>query len=68
MVQSYSDPTSKFEIDFVPLRLEDAFNEAWWKTVGGKNLSRAARELGVDISDESASKPHIHTNLKAHPF
>ncbi|TEB34771.1 hypothetical protein FA13DRAFT_1625797 [Coprinellus micaceus] len=33
VIQAYSDPLTKFEIDFIPLRLEDVFDVAWWKSV-----------------------------------
>ncbi|KAJ7066993.1 hypothetical protein C8F01DRAFT_1119892 [Mycena amicta] len=34
---------------FVPLRLEDAFDDAWWQKVGGKPLER---HLSVDLANE----------------
>lgn len=51
-IKAYSDPTTKFELDFIPLRLEDAFDEAWWKSVGGTDLNQAVKDLGIDINDE----------------
>ncbi|KAF5382162.1 hypothetical protein D9615_004389 [Tricholomella constricta] len=36
-------------LDFIPLRLEDAFSSAWWNAVGGKP---ASKELGMDITNE----------------
>ncbi|KAJ2926929.1 hypothetical protein H1R20_g10174, partial [Candolleomyces eurysporus] len=77
VVQSYCDPASKFEIDFIPLRLEDAFDESWWKSVGGSNIDRATKDLGIDISNEnlplyatnSSSTPSesLHTYLSSLP-
>ncbi|KAJ2914059.1 hypothetical protein MD484_g6350, partial [Candolleomyces efflorescens] len=52
VVQSYCDPATKFEIDFIPLRLEDAFNESWWKSVRGSDIDRVVKNLGIDISNE----------------
>lgn len=33
--------------DFVPIRIEDAFDEAWWTRVGGH-----FSQLAIDIADE----------------
>nr|GAT60715.1 predicted protein [Mycena chlorophos] len=35
--------------EFVPLRLEDAFDDAWWALVGGK---RIPNHLSVDLANE----------------
>lgn len=48
-------------LDFIPLRLEDAFDNSWWKSVGGRPSSS---ELEVDLSNEdicisSLSKENI---------
>lgn len=51
-IQAYSDPLTKFEIDFIPLRLEDAFDGAWWKSVGMEDLNHA---VGIDINDDCES-------------
>ncbi len=41
---------SKYDsLEFLPLRLEDAFDESWWISVGGKPNSES---LSVDFSDE----------------
>lgn len=48
MVESY--PGQPFE--FVPLRLEDAFNPDWWSLIGRGDLHSTARSLGLDMSDE----------------
>jgi cytoplasmic tRNA 2-thiolation protein 2 len=37
--------------EFVPLRIEDAFDSRWWASVGGRDQIRE-RDLGVDLSDE----------------
>jgi cytoplasmic tRNA 2-thiolation protein 2 len=42
--------------EFVPLRIEDAFDSNWWAKVGGKNQSME-RHFGVDLSDEGESIP-----------
>ncbi len=34
-------------LDFIPLRLEDAFDNSWWKSVGGRPSSS---ELEIDLS------------------
>jgi len=77
VVKSYSNPSANFEIDFIPLRLEDAFDEAWWKSVGGTDLPTAYEDLGIDINDESlplhavktAATPlqRLHTYLSSLP-
>ncbi|KAF8917420.1 hypothetical protein CPB85DRAFT_1374222 [Mucidula mucida] len=41
---------SKYDsLEFLPLRLEDAFDESWWISVGGKPNSES---LSVDFSDQ----------------
>jgi hypothetical protein len=40
--------------EFVPLRIEDAFDSKWWASVGGRNRLKE-RDLGVDLSDEGKS-------------
>ncbi|KAJ7104125.1 hypothetical protein B0H15DRAFT_9205 [Mycena belliarum] len=35
--------------DFVPLRIEDAFDDAWWEMVGGR---RPEAHFNVDLADE----------------
>lgn len=36
-------------VEFIPLRLEDAFDELWWGQVAGTNdMSLLALELGKD--------------------
>ena len=52
IVESYAG--SPFE--FVPLRLEDAFDLAWWVRVGKGSLSESARSLGLDMTDEGWCK------------
>ncbi|KAG5652117.1 hypothetical protein H0H81_006254 [Sphagnurus paluster] len=47
-------------LEFVPLRVEDAFSSAWWARVGG---APASKDLGVDITNQdlilsAASTPH----------
>ncbi|KAG6842338.1 hypothetical protein C0991_010628 [Blastosporella zonata] len=36
-------------LDFIPLRVEDAFSRTWWDSVGGK---RGAEDLGMDVANE----------------
>ena len=48
IVESYAG--SPFE--FIPLRLEDAFDPKWWVRIGRENLSESARSLGLDMTDE----------------
>lgn len=43
IVERYDD------LEFVPLRIEDAFDESWWESVGGKP---AKGQLGVDVTNE----------------
>ena len=50
IVESY--PGTPFE--FIPLRLEDAFDPLWWKQVGG-DLSTSALSLGLEIQNEGKS-------------
>lgn len=54
IVESY--PGSPFE--FIPLRLEDAFDPAWWARVGRGNLSGSARSLGLDMTNEGWCKDY----------
>lgn len=42
--------------DFIPLRLEDAFDPEWWVRVGTGGLSESARSLGLDMTDEGWCK------------
>lgn len=37
--------------EFIPLRIESAFDPKWWEMVGGRDELKE-RELGVDLSDE----------------
>ncbi|KAF5341946.1 hypothetical protein D9611_001518 [Ephemerocybe angulata] len=67
-VKAYSDPTTGFEIDFIPLRLEDAFDEGWWKTVGGTDLKQGARDLGIDINDEALPTLRQGSNIPTTPL
>ncbi|KAG6908694.1 hypothetical protein DXG01_003708 [Tephrocybe rancida] len=40
----------KYEgLTFIPLRVEDAFDRAWWDSVGGKG---GAEDLGMDVANE----------------
>ncbi|KAF8806979.1 hypothetical protein BYT27DRAFT_7190689 [Phlegmacium glaucopus] len=48
VVESYGG----LPFEFIPLRLEDAFDPEWWVRVGGGSLSESARSLGLDIIDE----------------
>lgn len=50
VVESY--PGTPFE--FIPLRLEDAFDPLWWKQVAG-DLSTSALSLGLDMRNEGKS-------------
>ncbi|KAI0359973.1 hypothetical protein OH77DRAFT_1471896 [Trametes cingulata] len=38
------------DLDFVPLRIQDAFDRSWWERIGGKPFPS---ELGVSLSDEA---------------
>ncbi|KAI0714321.1 hypothetical protein C8T65DRAFT_644705 [Cerioporus squamosus] len=38
------------ELDFVPLRLQDAFDRSWWEKTGGRV---SFSDIGVSLSDES---------------
>lgn len=58
LVEKYSD-----WFDFVPLRLEDSFDEKWWDSVGGGNLVAAARSFGLDMSDEGRSKSRVFYHI-----
>lgn len=40
------------QLNFVPLRIEDAFDGAWWEQVGGKPTQS---ELGMDVTNEGQS-------------
>ena len=48
IVENYAG--SPFE--FIPLRLEDAFDPEWWVRIGRASLSESARSLGLDMTDE----------------
>jgi hypothetical protein len=53
--------------DFLPLRIEDAFDDAWWQKVGGQ---RPESHLSVDLANEGV--PHVgwpdeSTNLYSRP-
>jgi cytoplasmic tRNA 2-thiolation protein 2 len=37
------------QLRFIPVRLEDAFDDSWWSKVGGK---APPKQLSMDISDE----------------
>ncbi|KAF9048629.1 hypothetical protein BJ165DRAFT_1039560 [Panaeolus papilionaceus] len=41
--------------DFVPIRLEDAFDQSWWQSVGGGDLADSASSLGLNITDQECS-------------
>ena len=43
IVERYKD------IEFIPLRIQDAFDPAWWKRVSNTSSSR----ISVDLSTES---------------
>lgn len=36
-------------LKFIPLRLENAFDDSWWSSVGGRP---STEDLMVDLSDE----------------
>ncbi|KAF8071905.1 hypothetical protein FPV67DRAFT_1483121 [Lyophyllum atratum] len=36
-------------LEFLPLRVEDAFSSAWWDKIGGKP---SGKDLGIDITNE----------------
>ncbi|KAI0368663.1 hypothetical protein BV20DRAFT_998401 [Pilatotrama ljubarskyi] len=38
------------ELDFMPLRIQDAFDRSWWERIGGRPLPS---ELGVSLVDEA---------------
>lgn len=41
--------TPYVNVEFIPLRLEDAFDESWWRRVAGtSDTSLLALELGKD--------------------
>ena len=40
--------------EFIPLRVQDAFDRSWWKRVSGDAASSLA-EIPVDLSDEGLS-------------
>ncbi|KAJ6576474.1 hypothetical protein DFH09DRAFT_361875 [Mycena vulgaris] len=45
--------------EFLPLRIEDAFDDAWWERVGGQ---RPAAHFSVDLADEElpmATRPSV---------
>ncbi|KAF4614224.1 hypothetical protein D9613_007796 [Agrocybe pediades] len=48
IVNRYTD--ANFE--FVPLRLEDAFDPSWWQSIGGGDLTTSARSLGLALTNE----------------
>ena len=50
IVENYAG--SPFE--FIPLRLEDAFDPEWWVRIGRASLSESARSLGLDMTDEGS--------------
>ena len=48
---------SRYEdLDFVPLRIQGAFDRTWWDKTGG---SASFSDLGVSLSDEGASPSHL---------
>ena len=55
VVERYATTSPSFEFDFIPLRLEDAFDLEWWKRVGGGSLASSAQSLGMDMTNESKS-------------
>jgi len=38
--------------EYIPLRLEDAFDPVWWDGIGGGSIGTSARILGLNMSDE----------------
>ena len=55
VVERYATTSPSFEFDFIPLRLEDAFDLEWWKRVGGGSLASSAQSLGMNMTNESKS-------------
>lgn len=50
---------SRYEgFEFVPLKIEDAFDPAWWEKVGGGHSSKD-EEQGIDLSDEGMSYSNV---------
>jgi cytoplasmic tRNA 2-thiolation protein 2 len=56
VVKQYSTENG-FEFDFIPVKIEDAFNQEWWVSLGEGDVSSAVRSLGIDISDECIVQP-----------
>ncbi|KIM39810.1 hypothetical protein M413DRAFT_446735 [Hebeloma cylindrosporum] len=52
--------------EYIPLRLEDAFDPNWWDRIGGGNIGTSARILGLDLSDEGLRLVHSSSNLNPH--
>jgi cytoplasmic tRNA 2-thiolation protein 2 len=36
-------------LNFIPLRIEDAFSDDWWERIGGQPPQK---DLGVDVTNE----------------
>jgi cytoplasmic tRNA 2-thiolation protein 2 len=52
--------------DFVPLRVENAFDDSWWNTVSGSsNIARISLELGKEglIADGRVGTRHVFNIL-----
>ncbi|PPR00780.1 hypothetical protein CVT24_000745 [Panaeolus cyanescens] len=47
--------------DFRPILLEDAFDQDWWRKVGG-DLSESASGLGLDITDQDLRLSYASTS------
>ncbi|KAH6909097.1 hypothetical protein BKA70DRAFT_1426245 [Coprinopsis sp. MPI-PUGE-AT-0042] len=66
VVKQYSTEND-FDFEFIPVRIEDAFNEEWWGSLGEGDASSAVRSLGIDISDESLPLSSIATSSAVPP-
>jgi hypothetical protein len=42
----------EYGFEFMPLRVEDAFDFSWWRGVGGRPMIQSG--LGVDLSTEGS--------------
>lgn len=50
---------SRYEgFELVSLKIEDAFDPAWWEKVGGRHSSKD-QEQGIDLSDEGMSYSNV---------
>jgi cytoplasmic tRNA 2-thiolation protein 2 len=43
-------------LDFVSLRIEDAFDDAWWDAIGGRQTHM--QSLSVDMTGQGKPFPH----------